>query len=161
MYTPSALLDMHTRSQRSLRGLITHCGALSAEELARELPGFGYPAVRVQLAHLIGGQEYWIGVLQGRYEVSEDEPLFANISEIEAYRQRVALVTAAYLESASEAELNTPRKMMTWPKTERELMPAHVVVRTLVHIYDHKGQVAAMCRTMGKPIPAGLDFPLV
>jgi uncharacterized damage-inducible protein DinB len=161
MYTASALLDMHQRSQRSLRGLIAHCESLSFEEFARDLPGFGYPAVRVQLAHLIGVQEYWIGVLQGRYDVTEDEPLFAAISEIEDYRQRVALITSTYLQGASEAELNTARRMMTWPRTERDLVPAHVVVRTIVHIYDHKGQVAAMCRTLGKPIPKGLDFPLV
>ena len=53
MYSSIALLDMHERSQRSLRQLIEHCAELSAEELRRELPGFGYPTVQEQLLHVI------------------------------------------------------------------------------------------------------------
>jgi len=34
-----------------------------------------------------------------------------------------------------------------------------VFARTLVHIYHHMGQVAAMCRLLGKPTQ-GLDFPI-
>jgi len=67
MYRVNALLDMHERGQRSLQKLLLHCGQLNAEELDRELPGFGYPNVRQQLEHVIGAQEYWISVVQGRF----------------------------------------------------------------------------------------------
>ncbi len=86
--------------------------------------------------------------------------MLANIAEIEAFRESVAALVSGYLEGANDAELNTPRAVKTF-HGEAVLMPARVVVRTLVHIYDHKGKVAAMCRRMGKPIPAGLDFSLL
>ncbi|CAG0960641.1 hypothetical protein PLCT2_00735 [Planctomycetaceae bacterium] len=163
MYTPSALLDMHARSQKSLRGLIAHCGSLTSEELERHLldfglPPHGEPSVRLQLTHTIGAQRYWLGVLQGRMEA--EDPVLANIAEIEAFRESVAAAVTRYLEGANDAELNTPRSVKTF-HDERVLMPARVIVRTLVHIYDHKGKVAAMCRHFGKPIQAGLDFPLL
>ena len=163
MYTPAALLDMHERSQKTLRGLIAHCGSLSPEDLEREMPDFGLPphgepTVRLQLTHTIGAQRYWLGCLQGRIEA--EDPVLASIAEVEAFREGVASSVAAYLRGASEAELSTPRLVKTF-HGERELMPARVIVRTLVHIYDHKGKVAAMCRAMGKPIPAGLDFALM
>jgi uncharacterized damage-inducible protein DinB len=163
MYTPAALLDMHARSQKSLRGLIAHCGSLTSEELERQLldfglPPHGEPTVRLQLTHTIGAQRYWIGCLQGRME--PEDPVLANTAEIEAFRESVAALVARYLEGATEAELNTARPVKTF-HGEAVLVPARVVVRTLVHIYDHKGKVAAMCRHMGKPISAGLDFALM
>ena len=79
--------------------------------------------------------------------------------ELEAYRQEVAAATEEYLRGASSEELNTARPMMTWQNKERLLMPAHVFMRPLMHIYQHQGQILAMCRLMGKPA-TGMDFPI-
>jgi uncharacterized damage-inducible protein DinB len=160
MYSVSALLDLHERGQRSLQKLLRHCMHLSAEELDRELPGFGYATVRQQLEHLMGAQEYWISVVQGRFTGDVDDPHCPTAEALEAYRKQVAEVTEAYLRSSTEAELNDPRPMRTWPDNIRTLVPAHVFMRTLVHIYQHQGQILAMCRLLGRPGPTGLDFPL-
>ncbi|MCC7508294.1 MAG: DinB family protein [Planctomycetes bacterium] len=160
MFTPAALLDIHSRAHLSLSRLIDHCAGFSADELSREIAGFGYPTVRLQLHHAIGAEEYWVGVLRGLMLVDERPEDFASIEALRAYRQRVAQTTTDYLRGAAESELNTRRKMITWGGHERELVPAHIVVRTQTHIFQHQGQVAAMARLLGKPIPAGLDFPL-
>lgn len=73
MHTPQALLDLHERAHGSLKKLLAHCRQFSAEELDRELTGFGYPSVRRQLHHAIGGEEYWIGVLEGRLQVDDND----------------------------------------------------------------------------------------
>lgn len=160
MYTAAALLDLHDRAHRSLQKLIRHCAELSAEDLNRELPGFGYPNVREQLEHAIGAEEYWISVVKGTYAGGEDAETCPTVDALENYRARVTEATAEYLRQASEQELNTAREMMTWPNKKRSLVPARVVVRTLTHIFQHQGQVLAMCRLMGRAGPAGLDFPL-
>jgi uncharacterized damage-inducible protein DinB len=49
--------------------------------------------------------------------------------------------------------------MLTWGDRTRELTPAHVFMRTLTHIYQHQGQIVAMCRLLGKPV-GGLDYPI-
>lgn len=160
MHTSTGLLDLHTRCHQSLVKLIDHCSEFSSDELARELDGFGYPCIRLQLHHVIGAEQYWVGVLRGLMLVDELEEDYANIDALRAFRERVAGITAEYLSSADENELNTPRKMTTWGNKEVELVPAHIILRTQVHIFDHKGQVAAMSRLLGRPVPAGLDFPL-
>jgi uncharacterized damage-inducible protein DinB len=74
MHTPGALLDLHERGHRNLAALLAHCRDLTADEADRELPGFGYPTVRLQLHHIVGAEKYWIGVLQGRIDADDDSP---------------------------------------------------------------------------------------
>ena len=159
MHTSGDLLDLHERAHRNLTALLAHCRELSGEEVNRELAGFGYPTVRLQLHHGIGAERYWIGVLQGRIDVDEDSPDYPTVESLEAYRERVSAATEAYLRASPVEELNTPRPMMTWGNKERVLMPAHVFMRTLTHLYQHQGQVVAMCRLLGKPC-TGLDYPI-
>jgi uncharacterized damage-inducible protein DinB len=84
-----------------------------------------------------------------------------TVEELEEHRRRVAGATDDYLRHASEEELNTPREMWTWPGKMRTLVPARIFMRTLTHIFQHQGQMLAMCRLLGLPGPdGGLDFPL-
>ena len=159
MYTMEALLDLHERAHRNLRALLDHCRTLDADELNRDLPGFGYPTVRLQLHHMIGAQEYWIGVLNGVVQVDDNDADFPTIDTLAAWRARVFAATESWLRGVDPAALNTARPHRMWGGRERTLAPAHVVLRTQTHLYQHQGQVTAMCRLMGKPI-GGLDFPL-
>ena len=160
MYTPEALLDLHARAHRSLRGIIRHCAELDAAAIDQELRGFGYPTVRLQLNHVIGAEEYWFGVLRGAFRAEEDAHLYPTIEAIECFRERVAAESVEYLRDTRTPDLNAARTMRTWGGRERSLIPAHVVLRTQTHIFHHQGQVSAMCRLLGEPVPAGLDFPL-
>lgn len=99
-------------------------------------------------------------MLHGRIDVEETEHLYPTIDALEAGRERVAGAFADYLRGASAAELNTARAMKTWGNAERSLVPAHVFLRTLTHLYHHQGQVVAMCRLLGRPA-SGVDFPLI
>ena len=162
MYGTTILKDMHERTHRSLARLIEHCETLSAEEIDRELAGFGYATVHLQLEHMVGAEEYWLHVIKGSFrEEDVDGPGYPSVAAIEQYRRQVAGETEEYLDQASVEELNTAREMSTWPNKRRSLVPARIIVRTMTHIYQHQGQVLAMCRLLGRPGPAGLDFPIV
>ena len=54
MHTSEALFDIHERAHRNLQDLFAHCRELRLEEMNRDLLGFGYPTVRLQLQHAIG-----------------------------------------------------------------------------------------------------------
>jgi uncharacterized damage-inducible protein DinB len=159
MYTSAALLDIHDRSHQSLAKLLAHCRQFSLDELNRELPGFGYPTIRLQLHHQIGAEKYWLGVLENRMDVDDDDPNYPTIESLENYREEVYAATSGYLKAASNDELNTPRKVITWGNNERILVPARVIMRTQTHLYQHQGQILAMCRLLGKP-GEFLDFPI-
>lgn len=159
MYTSEALLDVHERVHRSLGGLLDHCAGFSDDELRRELEGFGYPEIRLQLHHLIGAEGYWVGVLRGLMLTEEHEEDYASIDALRAFRERVAAATISYLHETTDDVLNTPQRVKTW-RAEIDLVPAHALLRTQTHIFQHQGQIAAMARLLGRPIPPGLDFPL-
>jgi len=160
MFTPEALQDCHERAHRNLIALLARCRELEGGDADRELDGFGYPTVRLQLHHAIAAEQYWIGVLQGRVEVTEDSPEFSTIASLESYRNRVFAETEAYLRAVPVEELNAVRTRMTWGNRERTLVPAHVVMRTVTHLYHHQGQVLAMLRLLGKPC-TGLDYSIL
>jgi uncharacterized damage-inducible protein DinB len=158
--TADDLLDVHRRTHASLARLLDHCAGFSDEELHRDLEGFGYSNVLLQLHHVLGAERYWIGVLQGRMLVDEPPEERASIGALRALRERVAEATAAFLRGASEPELRAPRDVTTWGGRRTAVTPWHVLLRTQTHVFQHQGQVAAMCRLLGRPVPTGLDFPL-
>ena len=160
MHTAAGLVDLHERVHRSFVKLLDHCAGLSDEPLRRELEGFGYPTLLRQLHHAIGAEGYWIGVLRGEMLTEEHEADRASVEALRAFRNRVVEATVSYLRQTSDVELNRCREVTTWGDKQVELVPAHVVLRTQTHIFQHQGQVGAMARLLGRPIPAGLDFPL-
>jgi uncharacterized damage-inducible protein DinB len=154
-------LDVHARAHESLRRLIAFCGTLTTDELRRPLPGFGFPTVLRQLEHTIGAEVYWQTVVTRGYDEEATLPNLPDLAAIEAFRAQTASATRSYLERATEAELNTLRRMTSDPGQTRLLRPADVIMRVVTHIFNHQGQVLAMCRSIGKPNDTDdLDYPV-
>jgi len=161
MYTAAALLDIHARAHESLRRLVVFCGTLTDAELRRSVTGFGFPTVHRQLEHTIGAEVYWQTVVTTGYSEEATLPPLPDVAAIEAFRAHTAATTRAYLERASDPDLNTPRRMISDPGKTRVLRPADVIMRVVTHIFNHQGQVLAMCRTIGKPNDRrDLDYPV-
>jgi uncharacterized damage-inducible protein DinB len=161
MYNAEALLDVHQRAHESLRRLIAFCSALTEEELVRRLAGFGFPTILGQLEHTIGAEVYWQTVVTRGYTEEAELPALPDLVAMEAFRRQTATVTRDYLAAASAAELNASRQMITDPGKTRQLRPADVIMRVVTHIFNHQGQVLAMCRALGKPNERrDLDYPL-
>jgi uncharacterized damage-inducible protein DinB len=100
------------------------------------------------------------GVTRG-YSEEATLPELPDVAALEAFRQQTAAFTRSYLERVSEAELNSRREMIGDPGQTRVLRPADVIMRVVTHIFNHQGQVLAMCRAMGKPNDThDLDYPL-
>jgi len=159
VYTSEALLDIHERAHISLHKLLMHCQELGAEDLIRKLQGFGYPTLLLQLHHVIAAEKYWVSVLEGRMLIDDDPSDDTTVDSLSEYRKQVFEATVNYLRGASPEELNTARTMTTWGNKERTIVPAHVLIRTQTHLFQHQGQILAMCRLLGKPA-SGMDFPL-
>ncbi len=160
MNTASMLREFHARTHRSLQQLMIHCRELDDGDLNCELEDFAYPTVRLQLHHEIGAEKYWIGVLNGVVEADFDTDATPDIASLETYRVEVAAAMEAYLRNVDPEILDQPRTMATWGGRDQELVPTWVVMRVLTHYFNHQGQIQAMLRRLGKPAPAGLDFPL-
>jgi hypothetical protein len=90
MYNRHSLLDMHARGHESLRRLIVFCGSLTADELRRPLPGFGFPTILGQFEHTIGAEVYWQTVVMRGYTEEATLPKLPDVAAIEAFRQQTA-----------------------------------------------------------------------
>lgn len=157
MSTASLLLDMHARTHACLVRTLDHLAGLDPALLDREAGGFAYPTLHGQLHHVIGAEEYWVGVLEGDVRIGTEPEDVAGAAGLAAYRDRVAAVTAAHLRDAPD--LDAVRTVTTWRGEPLAVAPRHVVLRVLTHAHHHLGQVQAMLRGMGHPLGA-LDFPL-
>lgn len=164
MFSSTDLIELHHRAHRGTLALLEHCTSLTAEEVQRELPGFGYPSVALQIHHILEAEEYWMLVLRGEFREEMDAFMdAAACSTVEAmlvYRDMLESKTAADLATLDEAFLNTPHEFLTWPNSRRELHPAMIVMRVITHHFHHRGQIMAMCRILGKPCVSA-DFPVV
>jgi uncharacterized damage-inducible protein DinB len=161
VYDADTLTDIHQRAHESLRRLIAFCGELTEEAVRQPLPGFGFATILDQLAHVIGAEVYWQTVVIRGYTEEADLPALPNLIAIEAFRERTAAATRAYLAGAAATELNARREMISDPGVTRVLRPADVLMRVVTHIFNHQGQVLAMCRTLGQPNQRhDLDYPV-
>jgi uncharacterized damage-inducible protein DinB len=51
--------------------------------------------------------------------------------------------------------------MINDPGQTRLLRPADVILRVATHIFNHQGQILAMCRTIGRPnTSVDLGYPV-
>lgn len=160
MNTKAALLDIHTRTHQSLQKFLGHLEGFSEDELKREFEGFGVGCILAQLDHIIGAEEYWLWVAaEKELPPYEDTPPLP-FAELQAKAKSVAQSTRDYIESTSVAELNARRERTVFLGNRVALIPAQIVMRTQTHLFQHFGQISAICRLLGKPIPDGFDFPL-
>ena len=160
MYTSDGLLDIHERTHRSIQSLLEHCATFPEEDLHRSVEGFSYPTIVSQLHHLLGAERYWFGVLRGEIQVDDDAAGHQTIDALRTLRHDVAKATAAYLHSATDQQLSSPCKVTKWNGETVDVVPAHVLLRTQTHVFQHHGEIASMSRLLGCRFPQGLDFPL-
>ncbi len=160
MHAAESLRDIHLRTHICFSRLLDHCRTLSVEELARPLPGFGFPTVQRQLHHMVGAQRYWLSVICPPIDARDDEADFPTIDELDRFRASVSDSVVAYLARTTRDDLNRRAPHTTFDGHSYDLVPAHMLLRTDTHIHRHLGQVVAMCAILGRPAPAGLDLPV-
>jgi uncharacterized damage-inducible protein DinB len=99
-------------------------------------------------------------VLLGATDASEDDADAASLDALEHFRRTTYKATEEYLHQNSTAALATPQAVTLWGGAEAQLAPLHVILRTQTHLFHHMGQIAAMCRLLGHPVPGGMDLPV-
>lgn len=152
-FTKAGLAAFHAWTHDCLDQVFQHAAALPPELLSKELSGFGQATIRGQLAHLLACETGWVRGLQGLPALASPfEDCRTAVSLIEAKRQ-VAAGTRMYLESLTDAQLNSPLAAVpeAWVGPPRS--PAYILHHVLTHAFHHKCQVVAMFRILGDPAP--------
>jgi uncharacterized damage-inducible protein DinB len=133
--------------------LLRHISSVPVERLREPLAGFGIETVWKQLVHIVKGEEVWVCDLRNKARLAWGEKECETLEVLRAEKERVRLATRAYLDSLSDAELNTTlaKRPAEWVGELKS--PAFILLHVVTHTFHHKGQVVAMLRTLGYPAP--------
>jgi uncharacterized damage-inducible protein DinB len=146
----SAATDLHASMHECLDLILDHASAMPPGLLTKELPGFGYPTVLEQIAHVLSTEAGWVRRLQS---LPFERVTPASLEKLRKVKRDVMAATAAYLDSISEHEMNAEleRYPQEWVGPRRE--PAFILLHIITHAFHHKGQIVAMMRLLGHPAP--------
>jgi uncharacterized damage-inducible protein DinB len=151
MFTKSGIRELHSATHESLEILLRHVGSVPASLLREPLAGFGHPTVWKQLTHILTVEEGWVHDLQDKTFAGWGEEDCPTMTALLAAKSRLGDATCDYIDSLSEAELNTTlaKRPQAWFGELRS--PAFILLHIVTHTFHHKGQVVAMLRTLGHP----------
>ena len=153
MFTKDGIRELHRWTHQSLDILLECVARVPADLLRTTLAGFGVPTVWKQLVHILEVEKGWVCDLQDKPFVRWREEECRTMEALLEAKERVRNATRAYLECLREAQLNTrlAQRPQEWVGALES--PAFILLHVVTHTFHHKGQVAAMLRTLGYPAP--------
>ena len=153
MFTKEGVASLHAWTHERLDTVFEHVRVLTSAQFVQEIPGFGQANVRDQLAHILAAESGWIGRLRELKSENWELDNFPDLPALAAAKREVAAATQAYLQSVSEVQLNTTLEKVSLDWVGPPRSPAFVLQHICTHAFHHKGQIAAMCRMLGHPLP--------
>lgn len=155
LFTKEGVSALHTWTHERLDTVFEHAGRLTASQLLQQIPGFGQVCVRDQLAHILAAESGWIRRLQElTSEIGElKTEAFPDLPSLMVAKKNVALATNSYLQTLNETQLNTTLESIPEDWVGPPRSPAFILQHICTHAFHHKGQIAAMCRILGHPLP--------
>ena len=126
-----------------------------------ERDDFAYGSLRNIHAHIAFGYLLWVGVMGLEYARSALERPASDFPDVAAMRGRFKQVDAMLNEafakfSDSDAMFTRQYRTETLQLTQR-----WVIFRPITHEFHHKGQLLALARVTGYPLPPELGAELV
>ena len=153
MFTLDGIRKFHRWTHASLSLLLDHVSTIAASDYAKELPGFGSPTVRQQVIHVFNCEGFWIHLLRGLPFRDRTVVNCPSAADARLLQQEVSRETLAYLSGLSDEQLNAQTELHFPDGDVAIRTPALILHHVLTHAFHHKGQIVAMCRTLGHPAP--------
>jgi uncharacterized damage-inducible protein DinB len=153
MFTRESIRKFHTWTHASLNVLFDHLATLPASDYAKDIPGFGYSSIRLQVIHLLGCEARWVRRLQIQPIGDWDPMRWPSLADARALQREITTQTLGYLSSLTDHQLNGTTTLHFPDGDVAHRTPALVLHHVFTHAFHHKGQIVAMCRLLGHPAP--------
>jgi uncharacterized damage-inducible protein DinB len=157
----SDLRSLSDWTRKTREQLFTFTEMLPNDIYTLEHPDFAYGSIRNIHAHVAFGHLLWVGVMGLGLERASLELPVAQIPDVNAMRERFKTVDAI-LERAL-ASFTDPDVLFerTYRGEVLKLTQRWVIVRPITHEFHHKGQLLALARVLGHPMPSYMGGELV
>lgn len=146
--------------KRTREVLFEYTESLSNDVYTLEQTGFAHGSIRNIHAHIAECYLWWVGHVGLKRDWVDFEP--SSIPDVKAMRQKFLEVDAV-LEEAFEKfdRLDTAFAFERPGRDTLRVTQRWLVVHPLTHEFHHKGQLLALGRALGHPLPPGGDTDLV
>jgi uncharacterized damage-inducible protein DinB len=153
MFTVDGNRKLHQWTHACLTVLLSHVSTLPVDAYTRVLPSFGFNTVQKQVIHIFNCEGFWISILQGREYTDRNPDELSTVGEAVQFKREVRDRTLEYLAGLTEQQLNSAAEL-NFPDGDHAVRtPALILHHVFTHAFHHKGQIVAMCRELGHPVP--------
>jgi uncharacterized damage-inducible protein DinB len=160
--TMDPLILMYDWVRRTREILFEYTDSLPNDVYTLEHPDFAYGSIRNIHAHVAGCYQFWVGAMGLKLNISYvDEPA-SSLPDATSMRAAFAKVDLM-LEEAFEKfqNLDDPLEVVRPGHDTLMVSQRWLITHPITHEFHHKGQLLALGRVLGHPLPAGMDTDLV
>ena len=126
----------------------------------QEHPDFAYGSLRNIQAHVIGCYSFWVGEIG--LQLENDRTALNSTPDVKTMRSKF-LEMDIILESAF-IKFTDPDLIFEITRPNRDTLMVSqrwLIMHPITHEFHHKGQLLALARVLGHPIPSHMDADLV
>lgn len=153
MFTVAGALALSSWADGPREALFSHLESMPAETFTKTVTGFGIPTIRDILLHMVELECVWRDSVLGASppnRLPRERP--ATLEDVRALYEENVTLTRLFLQQLTDQEFSSPRVVsFPWDGSRHRVSPAWVFMHLLTHEFHHRGQVAAMCRSLGSP----------
>jgi uncharacterized damage-inducible protein DinB len=153
LFTVAGIKNFHDWTHATLSILLKHLEGLPTAEYTKTMEGFGLLSIRNQVVHMLECETRWVSRAQGRAFSYFDPAMYPAVADARDLQQKVVRETLAYLRSINEEQLNQEIALHLPEGESISRTPGGLLHHVLTHAFHHKGQIVAMCRTLGHSAP--------
>jgi uncharacterized damage-inducible protein DinB len=151
---------MYGLVKRTREVLFEYTTSLPNDVYTLERADFAYGSIRNIHAHVADCYLWWVGqVGLGRNDADVEASSLADVKAMRRKFQEVDAVLEEALENFDR--LDTAFAFERPGHYARQLTQRWLIVHPLTHEFHHKGQLLALGRALGHPLPPGGDTDLV
>lgn len=156
------LILMYDWIKRTREVLFEYTDSLPNEVYTLEHPDFAYGSIRNIHAHVAGCYQFWIGTIGLQQTIGYvDEPA-SSLPDSKSMRVAFAKVDLMLEEAFSKFQsLDEPLEVVRPGRDTIMVSQRWLIVHPITHEFHHKGQLLALGRVLGHPLPSSSDTDLV
>ncbi len=156
------LILMYDWVKRTREVLFEYTDSLPNEVYTLEHPDFAYGSIRNIHAHVAGCYQFWVGTMGLQQTIGYvDEPA-SSLPDSKSMRVAFAKVDLMLEMVFSKFQsLDEPLEVVRPGRDTLMVSQRWLIVHPITHEFHHKGQLLALGRALGHPLPSSSDTDLV
>jgi uncharacterized damage-inducible protein DinB len=154
------LILMYDWVRRTREVLFEYTDSLPVDVYTLEHPDFAYGSIRNIHAHVAGCYQYWVCEVGLKESANHVDP--SSLPDAASMRAAFAKVDLMLEEAFTKFQnLDDPLEVVRPGRDVLMVSQRWLITHPITHEFHHKGQLLALGRVLGHPLPSGMDTDLV